>query len=321
MPPRHTSDRTTALSLFKEETSLSLRVVVFCVLAICLMVGDAKLQLSPVVRQSVAVVTSPLSWAAAQPLRWWHGISGYFSDLDKARMEEDAVRVRLAQQSLRAALVENLMLENERLRSMLYLSERTDLDGRAAEVLFETPDLYSQRLVVDRGLVHGVKEGSPVLDDLGVIGQVSRALPLTSEITLLTSEGFTVSIINARTGVFGVVYGNPSAGALGGGDALELRFMSHNADIEQGDLLISSGMDGIYPTGLPVARVVAIEKNPTDQFMKIWCLPVARVHNTRYVMLVKPSSQMNEESRKLETGSRVQQQEEVPTPVQEGEAQ
>ena len=311
MPPRHTSDRTTALSLFKEEPSLVLRAVVFGVLAICLMVGDAKFKFTPIVRQSVAVVTAPLTWAAAQPLRWWHGVAGYFSNLDEARMEEDAARVRLAQQSLRAALVENLMLENERLRSLLVLNERKELDGRAAEVLYETPDPYSQRLIVDRGLVHGIKEGSPVLDDQGVLGQVTRVLPLTSEITLLTSEGFAVSVTNARTGVFGVAYGMPSASALGGMDAVELRFMPHNADIQQGDLLISSGIDGIYPAGLPVARVWTVNNNPAEQFLQVWSIPVARVHNTRYVMLVKPSPQISEESTSSETEKKTDTREQL----------
>lgn len=297
---RRTSGRATTMSLFKEEPSLLLRTAVFSVLAICLMVGDARFHLTPLIRQSVAFVIAPLEWAAAQPVRWWRNAHGYFVNLEQARMEEDAARVRLAQQSLRAALVENLMLENERLRLMLKLRDQSELDGRAAEVLYEAPDPYSQRLIVDRGLLQGIVEGSPVLDDQGVMGQVTRVLPLTSEVTLLTNERFTVSVTNARTGMFGVVYGDPSSTAWAGAPSVELRFIKPNADIKEGDLLISSGIDGVYPVGLPVARVLRIEHNRAAKFLRIWCLPVARIHNTRYVMIVKPSSQLMQESEQLE---------------------
>lgn len=300
MISRRTSGRPATMSLFKEEPSLLLRTAVFSVLAICLMVGDAKFHLTPLVRQSVKLVSTPLEWTAAQPVRWWRNAYGYFVNLEQARMEEDAARVRLAQQSLRAALVENLMLENERLRLMLKLRDHSELDGRAAEVLYEVPDPYSQRLVVDRGLLQGIVKGSPVLDDQGVIGQVTRVLPLTSEVTLLTNEGFTVSVTNARTGMFGVVYGDPSSEVWSDAPSVELRFILPNADIKEGDLLISSGIDGVYPVGLPVARVMRVEHNRAEKFLRIWCLPIARIHNTRYVMIVKPSSELIQESEKLE---------------------
>lgn len=292
MLPRRSSDlrdHRYALSLFKEEPSTLLRVVVFCVLAICLMVADVRFKLSPFIRQGVAAAIYPVEWVAMQPVHWWNSAQSYFDGLQKARVDEDAARVSLVQQTLRAALVESLSLENTRLRALLSLSERPEINGRAAEVLYELPDPYSQRLMVDRGLAQGIQNGAPVLDDLGVIGQVSRVLPLTSEVTLLTNNGFSVAVTNARTGVFGVAYGDADAPVSSAGGGLELRFLPLNADVEQGDLLITSGNDGVYPVGLPVARVLSVERNPSDMFARIWCEPVARIHNTRYVMLVQVS--------------------------------
>lgn len=289
-----------SLSLFEEQPSILMRLVVFSVFALCLMVGDARFDLMPRVRQVVALVTTPLERVAQLPVEWGSSVISHFSTVEQARVEQDAARVRLAQQSLRAALVENLMLENQRLRALLRLSESKELSGRGAQVLYEVPDPYSQRLIVDRGLAHGIKAGSPVVDEHGVLGQVTRVLPLTSEVTLLTNQGFTVSIINARTGVFGLLYGNPVV--LGGkvGDSLELRYMPVDVDARQGDLLITSGIDGIYPSGLPVARIVRVEQNPASSYAMIWCEPIAAVHNLQYVMIVDQNDQLIQESEAIE---------------------
>lgn len=300
MPSYRSSDHATVLPLFKEGPSVFLRVGVLVVLSLCLMVADTRFQLMPVLRQGVAVINTPLEWAAMQPVRFWGFAQGYFGGLNQARMDEDAARVRLAQQSLRAAMVESLLLENMRLRELLGLRERAELLGRAAEVIYEVPDPYSQKLIVDRGLVQGIVVGSPVLDDLGVVGQVSRVLPMTSEVTLLTNEGFTVAVTNARTGIFGLAFGAPKEGFSQGVGMLELRFMPPNTDVREGDLLVTSGIDGVYPVGLPVARVSRVEYSVSSMFMRIWCEPVARIHNTRYVMIVQPSMHLMEESQSLD---------------------
>lgn len=294
------SKASSSLSLFEEQPSILMRLVVFSVFALCLMVGDVRFDLMQRVRQVVAIVTTPLERVAQMPVEWGSSVIDHFSTVEQARVEQDAARVRLAQQSLRAALVENLMLENQRLRALLRLSQSKELSGRGAQVLYEVPDPYSQRLIVDRGLVHGIKSGSPVVDEQGVLGQVTRVLPLTSEVTLLTNQGFTVSIINARTGVFGLLYGNPVV--LGGkvGDSLELRYMPVDVDARPGDLLITSGIDGVYPSGLPVARIVRVEQNPASSYAMIWCEPVAAVHNLQYVMIVEHDDQLIQEPEEID---------------------
>lgn len=300
MQRRRSSNRNTSFSLFKEQPSILLRAAVLSVLALCLMVADTRMHLVPVISQGVSIVIAPFEWAARQPVNWWNATYSYFSGVQEARVGQDAARIQLAQQSLRAAMVENLALENTRLRALLGLREREALNGRAAEVLYEAPDPYAQRLIVDRGLVQGIRQGAPVLDDLGVIGQVSRALPLTAEVTLLTNVGFSVAVTNARTGVFGMVYGDPDAKMEDGSGGLELRLMPANADVRVGDLLITSGIDGVYPVGLPVARVIRVEHDPVSFLAQIWCTPVARIHNTRYVMVVSPSGQLIEDSEQME---------------------
>ena len=287
---RRALDHSAGMSLFQEQPSLLMRVVLLAALALCLMVLDSRLQMVPVVRQAVSAVITPLERAAQKPVDWFYSGYTYFSGVEQARVEEDTVRVKLAQQSLRAALVEDLMLENQRLRALLELRERQQLTGRAAQVLYEVPDPYSQRLIVDRGAVHGIYGGSPVLDEYGVLGQVTQVSPLTSEVMLLTNQKFTISVLNARTDTFGLLYGVPDRITDKATGSLELRFMPVSADVREGDLLITTGIDGIYPSGLPVARVTEVTKSSANSFATIWCEPVAGVHNTRYVMLVEPAS-------------------------------
>ena len=297
MALRHSIDRSAGMSLFQEQMSLLMRVIVLAVLAVCLMVLDARYQMAPMVRQAVAAIIMPLERAAQKPLEWGANIHTYFSGVEQARVEEDSMRFKLAEQSLKATLVEDLLLENQRLRALLQLNERQYLVGRAAQVVNELPDPYSQRLVVDRGATHGILPGSPVLDELGVLGQVTRVLPFTSEVTLLTNQKFTVSVLNARTGVFGVLFGVPDRLTAQVTGSLELRFMPMSADVLVDDLLITTGIDGVYPPGLPVARVTEVIKNSASPYATIWSEPVAGVHNARYVMLVKPANQDDERRR------------------------
>jgi len=155
-------------------------------------------------------------------------------------------------------------------------------------VLYDTADPYTRRVVVDQGQVAGVELGSPVLDEKGVLGQVTRVHPFVSEVTLLIDRDQAIPVLNLRTGVRGVAYGDPVAGHGGG---MELRFMPSSADIQEGDLLTTSGVDGLYPPGLPVAKVVRVERRADSAFARIYCVPIAEVQGARHVMLLKPMAE------------------------------
>ncbi len=153
----------------------------------------------------------------------------------------------------------------------------------AAEVLYDAADPYTRKLIVHKGLINGVKEGAPVMDEYGVLGQVTRVLPLVSEVTLVTDREHSMPVLNTRTGARGVAYGE-----AGGAPLLELRFMATNADIEVGDMLSTSGVDGIYPPGVPVAKVTKVERRADTAFARILCEPLGRVQGARHVMLLEP---------------------------------
>ena len=129
-----------------------------------------------------------------------------------------------------------------------------------------------------------------MVDESGVLGQVTMVYPLVSEVTLIVDRDLAIPVLNVRTGARSVAYGDPVLASSSSGSGLELRFMGSNADVQQGDLLTTSGVDGVYPPGLPVARVSRIERRAESAFAKIYCTPQALVTGARHVLVVKPVS-------------------------------
>jgi rod shape-determining protein MreC len=216
------------------------------------------------------------------PVVLWEHTDDYAGGLQAALASEAAARRALAVQAERAGRVEQLLSENERLRELLDLRSSFTVKSQAAEVLYESTDPYSRKVVIDRGQTQGLVAGSPVITEAGVIGQLTRLYPLSSEVTLLVDKDAAVPVLNVRTGSRSVALGSAS------GDGLELRFMAGNADVQVGDELRTSGIDGVYPPGLPVARVVDVERKSQAGFARIRLLPVASPDAVRHVLVLEP---------------------------------
>lgn len=269
---------------FKQGPSALSRLVLFSALALFLMVADTRLKISQPLRTVVAAGLYPLQWLLMQPVQLAHEGGQYLTTVHDARESETAARRRLAEQALRANRVDQLELENQRLRKLLALREQLAVPTLAAEVLYDAADPYTRKVIIDRGQVQGVVAGSPVIDESGVLGQVTRIYPLISEVTLVIDRDQAIPVLNTRTGARGVAFGDP----ITRGGALELRFMPSNADVLAGDLLTTSGVDGIYPPGLPVARVVDVERRADSTFARISCAPQALANGARHVMVLTP---------------------------------
>ncbi|MFT3718375.1 rod shape-determining protein MreC [Pseudorhodoferax sp.] len=281
--PLGTLDRTPP-PFFKQGPSALTKLMVFSAFALFLMVADARFTLMRPLRAAVAAVLYPVQMAALEPIRLLQEGRGYLDGLAAVQARADAAERRMTEQSVRAGQVEQLLLENAQLRSLLGLGARLAAPGQAAEVLYDAADPYTRKVVIDRGLTHGIAPGSPVVDADGVVGQVTRVLPLVSEVTLLIDRDQAIPVLNVRTGARSVAYGNP--GVLGG--VLELRFMAGNSDVQAGDLLTTSGVDGVYPPGLRVAQVEAVERQADSTFARIYCRPLARLVGVRHVMVLQP---------------------------------
>ena len=281
--PLGTLDRTPP-PFFKQGPSALSKLMVFSAVALFLMVADLRFRITAPVRGAVATVLYPLQWLVMQPVQAAGQMGGYFTSLHQAQQREGAAMQQLATQSERALQVEQLALENQRLRELLAMRERITTPSMGAQVLYDAADPYSRRIVIDRGQTHGIALGSPVIDDSGVLGQVTRIYPLVSEVTLLIDRDQAIPVLNVRTGVRSVAFGQPGPE----GDALELRYTLANVDITQGDLLTTSGVDGVYPPGLPVARVNAVGQRAESAFNRISCTPLARVHGALHVLVLAP---------------------------------
>ncbi|SDE57891.1 rod shape-determining protein MreC [Paracidovorax valerianellae] len=282
--PLGTLDRS-APSFFKQGPSPRSRLALYCAMALFLMVADARFQVTDPLRKAVAVALYPLQWAMLQPVEFASRGVGYFQSLQVAQDDADTARRNMAQMSQRANQAEQLLQENARLRKLLDLRERLTTAAQAAQVIYDAADPYTRRVMIDRGQSAGVELGSPVMDESGMLGQVTRVHPFLSEVTLLIDRDQAIPVMNLRTGARSVAYGDPVI-AHGGG--MELRFMPGNADVQENDLLTTSGVDGLYPPGLPVARVVRVERRADSAFARIYCAPLAQVNGARHVMVLKP---------------------------------
>jgi rod shape-determining protein MreC len=269
---------------FKQGPSALSKLMVFSALALFLMVADTRFRVSHPLRSAVATVLYPLQWAALRPILALRFSADYFESLASAQHSEEAARAKLAQQSQRANQVEQLSLENARLRKLLALRDRITTPGIASEVLYDAADPYTRKVIIDKGLAQGIEAGSPVIDESGVLGQVTRVHPLISEVTLVTDRAQAIPVLNTRTGARSVAYGDPSSH----GGSLELRFMAGNSDVQAGDLLTTSGVDGVYPPGLPVAKVEKVERRADSGFARISCKPEALVEGASHVMVLAP---------------------------------
>jgi rod shape-determining protein MreC len=240
-----------APSLFKQQASRTSQLALYSALALFLMVADARFKITTPVRSALSVALSPVQWVVAQPVLAYQNASRYAEVQQQAVAREDAARKELVVMAQRAELADELIKENEHLRSMLELRERSLTPGQVAEVVYDSPDPYTRRVVIDKGQADGVEPGSPVLDEKGVIGQVTRVYPTRAEVTLLIDRDQAIPVFNPRTGARSVAYGDASSTRAGG---LELRFMPSNADVQVGDLLTTSGIDGLYPWACPWPR-------------------------------------------------------------------
>ena len=281
--PLGTLDRTPP-PFFRQGPSALSKLTVFSALALFLMVADTRFKITQPLRIVVATALRPVQWVAMQPIAWAQGGGKYFEALSSSQSSEELARQRLGLQSQRANQVEQLLLENARLRQLLTLRERVTTSAQAAQVLYDAADPYTRKVIIDKGMTDGIATGSPVIDESGVLGQVTRVYPSVSEVTLVTNRDQAIPVQNSRTGARGIAFGD------GGGyaGALELRFMAANADVQPGDILTTSGVDAVYPPGLPVAKVDRVERRVDSAFARVYCTPFALVSGTAHVMVLKP---------------------------------
>jgi rod shape-determining protein MreC len=279
--PLGTLDRTPP-PFFRQGPSALTKLALCSALALLLMVADARFKLMQPVRAAYALVLHPVQRLLLTPVDAWETAGDYLRGTKRAMEAEDQARRQLSAQAERLSRAQALEAENDHLRKLLGLKPSLNSPSMPAEVLFEAPDPFSRRVVIDRGATLGVVAGSPVINEAGVLGQVTRVYPLSAEVTLLTDKEAAIPLLNARTQMR-----NAAAGRADG-SGMELRFLAANADIKVGDLMTTSGLDGVYPPGLPVAKVSVVERRGDSSFAQVLLAPIAQPDSARHVLILLP---------------------------------
>lgn len=269
--------------IFRQGLSATSKTLLLGLLAVLLMAADHRMQISQPIRSGVALVLSPLQWLSLQPVHAFNALTRYFGNLENAQDAALNFQTRTIAQAQRLQQVEQLSQENALLRQLLDLRAQVAGPAKAVQVLYDTSDPYTQRVVVDRGLMAGIVPGSAVIDTAGVVGQVTRVYPLVSEVTLLTDRAQSIPVMNARTGSRYVAHGDPQT--LGG--SLDLKFVPAGADMQKGDLLTTSGIDGVYPAGLHVGRIARIDRRVDSSFARVHAEPMA-TERGRHLLVLLP---------------------------------
>lgn len=280
---------------FRTGPSPLARLFIFAILSLVLLGTDARLKYLDSVRQVASVIIYPLQRIAGAPFSIFERISEYFVRQSSLQAETARLAEENLAQSAKLQQLSSLAAENEQLRKLLGARDRLSSRTSFAEVLYAARDPFSRKIVIDKGLTHDVRPGQPVIDGAGVVGQVTRAYPWLAEVTLVTDKGHLVPVLNTRNGLRGVLGGTGTDGAL------ELKFVPLNADFEKGDELVTSGIDGVYPAGLPVAQIVNVERNAAFLFARIVCRPLAGVSNHKQVLVVHADQKIPERPVEEET--------------------
>jgi rod shape-determining protein MreC len=277
-----TIDRTPP-PFFRQGYSALTKLIFFTALSVFLMVADTRFTVIAPLRSAIAAGLAPVQRSLLVPVDLALGGNDYLQGLTKALAAEDAARRQLAQQAELAMSAERLANENRQLRALLELKPGLAVKSVAAEVMYEAADPFSRKFYINRGLAQGLVPSSPVITEGGVIGQVTRVYPLSSEVTLLTDRDAAIPLLNTRTQLRAAAFGGVAQGS-----ALELRFVSANTDVKVGDVLHTSGVDGVYPPGLPVATVTLVEKQADGGFTRVVLAPLAAVDRVRHVLVLEP---------------------------------
>ena len=266
-------------SFFHRGPSPLARLTFFTLAAIAIMIADHRFQALDRVRLTLSVLSHPLQQAAAMPMQALGRLSEYFALQERLVRENEELRAKVLENSAAAQELKLMRVEQEKLRSLSAARARHE-GGILGEVLYTARNPFTRKLVVDKGVMEGVVAGMPVIDGTGVVGQVTTVGTFAAEVTLVTEKDQSVPVMLVRNGLRAVAVGSGKDGSI------DVPFMPVSADVQAGDVFVTSGIDQTYPPGLVVAQVTTVEKNAARVFARIAARPAAGVENHRYVMLL-----------------------------------
>ncbi len=272
-------------AFFNRGPSPLARLAFFGLLALVLLFTDTRYRYLENVRHATATVLYPLQRALLMPGAALGYVGDYFGSKRELADENTLLKRELVATGPASQGYALAQRENLRLKALLDLREQYGGAATAVQVLYAGRDPFTQKLFVDKGSNAGIEAGAGVIDETGVVGQVTRVFPRMSEVTLITDRDQAVPVAVERSGARSVMFGN------GTGRAPDLRFTAPSADLQVGDRLVTSGIDGTYPPGLAVAEITSVVRDTGQMFARIACKPLAGVDRSEYLLvLARPTS-------------------------------
>lgn len=264
---------------FRAPSNLT-RLVLLAALSILVMILDHQGQHLQKIRSALSVLASPIPFVAALPARVGGAVANFFSSEQELQQDLETLREERLQLLARLQRLEVLEAENNRLRSMLGSAARVAERVLAADLLGVSLEPFTRKIVVARGTNDEVYVGQPVIDAHGVMGQITQVSSYISYATLITDPGHAIPVMVNRNGLRTIVFGT------GDQDSVSVPYLTSASDIREGDLLISSGMGGIFPPGYPVGVVTRIANDPNEAFLEITAKPAAQINHSKQVLLI-----------------------------------
>ncbi|MFN3543434.1 MAG: rod shape-determining protein MreC [Thiobacillus sp.] len=265
--------------MFVRRLGPAARLMIWLLLGVSLVVLDARYQALDGLRSGFSLVLQPVRAFLRAPTDLAHELGGFFTRHRELQKERDALLAERAARMLELATAEDLARENRELRALMALRSRHGEDAVRAAELYRGHDWFAQRIIVDRGAAAGVRSGAPVIDADGLMGQIRRVYLGSSEVALVSSPGHLTPVQVERTGQRGLAAGT-------GEGRLELRYMPGHTDVQVGDRLLTSGIDRVYPPGIPVARVTRVSRSETSPYLRVDCEPLAGLNRSRNVLIL-----------------------------------
>ena len=258
------------------------RLAMWSALAVTLIVLDARFSALGWLRAGVVTVFYPVQLVVRAPFDFASEISGFLVRHREMQSENDALKRAGQEARAQSSRIHSLQSENDELRRLLAVRQLSEFSSVVAEILSTPRDPFSQRVVLDKGSNAGIEAGQPVVDGMGLVGQVSRAYALNSEVTLISDRGQAVPAEIQRTGQRVLVFGD--------GSGMVVRYLPTHTDIQPGDILVTSGIDRVYPRGLAVAKVARVLRPADSPYARVSCLPIGGVDKSRVLLVLKPQA-------------------------------
>ena len=267
------------------------RLAFFGTLSIILMVVDARMHTLTEIRQGFNALLHPLELIANSPARAWHHSRDYISSQLKLIAENKQLRETNLQYGAELQRLHTLEAENAHLRSLLDTLPKLPQPTLMGEIIHASRDPFRHKVIINLGSQQGARAGQAAVDELGVIGQVTQVYPFSSEVTLVNDQDLAIPAQIERNGLRAIAFGN------GRGNGIDLPYLPVNVDIREGDRLVTSGIDGVYPAGLAVAKVTRIERKADTPFAQITCTPIAGIAIHRQILLIASSDSSGDATR------------------------